>query len=89
MKDGSIGVACAGVVLMISLLFALPSTPTPTPATPESPPPTPTSNLRYEPLVFLDQITGCEYLSTHTSATLVPRVAADGKTHMGCKAASP
>jgi hypothetical protein len=51
-----------------------------------APLPAPTSNagIAYAPYVFLDTLTGCQYLSTHTSTGLVPRVAADGKTHMGC-----
>jgi hypothetical protein len=47
--------------------------------------PLPSANVRYQPYVFLDQVTGCEYLSTHTVNGLVARIAADGKTHMGCK----
>jgi hypothetical protein len=53
---------------------------------PPAPLPAPTSNagIAYAPYVFLDTVTGCQYLSTHMSTSLVPRVAADGMTHMGC-----
>jgi hypothetical protein len=58
--------------------------------TPQSAPaPIPGAATRYLPYVFLDDATGCQYLSTHTSAPLTPRIAADGKTHMGCKGAQP
>lgn len=52
-----------------------------------APPPaaTPGAGVAYAPFVFVDQVTGCQYLSTHLSAGLAPRIAADGKTHMGCK----
>ena len=57
------------------------------PESPQAPPPAPTSNagIAYAPFVFLDTVTGCQYLSTHMSTGLVPRIAADGETHMGCK----
>ena len=73
--------------LTVALIFVLMPPSSPQVMQPTSP--TPTSNLRYEPLVFRDQVTGCEYLSTHTSATLAPRIAADGKTHMGCTGGQP
>ncbi len=34
-----------------------------------------------------DNATGCQYLSREHSMT--PRIAADGKTHMGCNGAQP
>lgn len=34
-----------------------------------------------------DNATGCQYLSRPNALT--PRIAADGKTHMGCKAVQP
>jgi hypothetical protein len=34
-----------------------------------------------------DNATGCQYISHGQS--LSPRIAADGKTHMGCKGAQP
>lgn len=49
------------------------------------PMPTPGANVAYAPFVFIDDTTGCNYLSTHSSTGLAPRIAADGKTHMGCK----
>lgn len=33
--------------------------------------------------LYTDNATGCQYLSRDRS--LAPRIAADGKTHMGCK----
>lgn len=57
-------------------------------ATPAQQAPLPGANVRYQPYVFLDASTGCQYLSTHTSGSLTPRIAADGKTHMGCKGAT-
>lgn len=39
-----------------------------------------------DPWMYKDRATGCEYLSTRSEAGLWPRIAADGKTHMGCKA---
>lgn len=40
-----------------------------------------------DPLLYTDKLTGCEYLSDGRGLT--PRIAADGKTHMGCKATAP
>jgi hypothetical protein len=40
--------------------------------------------------LFTDNGTGCQYLgygSGHNGKALTPRIAADGKTHMGCKGA--
>ena len=42
-----------------------------------------------DPVLYRDQVTGCQYLSTSDRYTLTPRIAADGKTHMGCKAVAP
>lgn len=36
--------------------------------------------------VLIDSDTGCQYLSAYAEA-ITPRIAADGKTHMGCKGA--
>lgn len=58
-------------------------------ARPTEPLPLPNANARYQPFVYLDQVTGCEYLSTHMAAALTPRIAADGKTHMGCREVRP
>lgn len=52
---------------------------------PSPPAPLPGASTAYQPFVFADQTTGCQYLSTHTSTGLTPRIAVDGKTHMGCK----
>lgn len=54
---------------------------------PQAPKPMPGASIAFAPYVFIDQTTGCQYLSTHTSTGLAPRIAADGKTHMGCKEA--
>ena len=43
----------------------------------------------YEPVLYTDRVTGCDYLSTGDTRSLTPRIAADGKTHMGCKGAQP
>jgi hypothetical protein len=42
-----------------------------------------------DPHLLVDHQTGCEYLSAPGSSGIVPRVGADGKTHMGCKGAKP
>lgn len=42
-----------------------------------------------DPMLYQDRATGCEYLSTGQFNTLTPRISADGKTHMGCKAVQP
>jgi hypothetical protein len=43
-----------------------------------------------DPLVYRDRQTGCEYLTRgNSSSSLTPRIAADGKTHMGCNGATP
>lgn len=39
-----------------------------------------------DPHVLVDHGTGCEYLAPPGSNGIAPRIAADGKTHMGCKA---
>jgi hypothetical protein len=38
-----------------------------------------------DPMVYTDRETGCDYLTTQDRVILTPRIAADGKTHMGCK----
>ena len=38
----------------------------------------------FDPVLYIDSMTGCNYLSTGNSASLTPRIAADGRTHMGC-----
>lgn len=39
--------------------------------------------------ISLDGETGCQYLGQRSSsAGVTPRIAADGKTHMGCKGAT-
>ena len=43
----------------------------------------------YAPVLYTDHVTGCDYLSTGQTQSLTPRIAADGKTHMGCKGAQP
>lgn len=45
--------------------------------------------FQLDPVLYRDQVTGCQYLSTSGLYTLTPRIAADGKTHMGCKAVAP
>lgn len=42
-----------------------------------------------DPHLLTDHETGCQYLSSPGSSGIVPRIAADGKTHMGCKAVQP
>jgi len=40
--------------------------------------------------MYIDSATGCQYLGQRSSsAGITPRIAADGKTHMGCKGAQP
>lgn len=36
------------------------------------------------PTLYIDRETGCEYLSTINVYHLTPRIAKDGKSHMGC-----
>lgn len=67
------------VAVLLAIYAANPQTPSPQPA------PIPGSGMAYAPYVFQDADTGCQYLSTHMSAGLVPRIAANGRTHMGCK----
>lgn len=38
-----------------------------------------------DPIRYQDRETGCMYLTTGQYDALTPRIAADGKTHMGCK----
>lgn len=40
------------------------------------------------PQIYLDYETGCQYVSPGGRA-IYPRIAADGRTHMGCKATAP
>ena len=41
-------------------------------------------------MVHTDPETGCQYLRLENiGRELTPRIAADGKTHMGCKAVAP
>lgn len=50
----------------------------------------PTVDFKSGPTYWLDVTadpdTGCQYL-LYQDRTITPRIAADGKTHMGCKAA--
>jgi hypothetical protein len=39
--------------------------------------------------LYVDPDTGCNYLTKGWYSSLTPRIAADGKTHMGCKGARP
>jgi len=52
---------------------------------------TASSDRTYDPTMYMDRVTGCQYLSPGGSdrSALTPRIAADGKTHMGCKAVKP
>ena len=85
MKPETFMIAITGVTLAAALYLASQKSEAP----PAEPAPTPGASVRYSPYVFLDDATGCQYLSTHTSAALTPRIAADGKTHMGCRAVAP
>ena len=42
-----------------------------------------------DPIRYQDRDTGCMYLTTGQYNALTPRIAADGKTHMGCQAVAP
>lgn len=42
-----------------------------------------------DPWLYKDRVTGCEYITTRNEHGLSPRIAADGKTHMGCKGGQP
>lgn len=78
------------VLIMLGILVWLGYLAVTTPDKPQSPPPpapAPGAGIAYAPFVFVDGDTGCQYLSTHMSAGLVPRIAADGRTHIGCKGA--
>jgi hypothetical protein len=43
---------------------------------------------RREPEIHADRQTGCEYLRGYWGQ-ISPRIAPDGKTHMGCKGVRP
>jgi hypothetical protein len=45
--------------------------------------------LPLDPILYADRVTGCEYLGSRDDHGITPRIAADGKTHMGCKGAQP
>ena len=72
----------AGALVVVALAY------TPDHAAP-APAPVPGTNVAYVPFLFIDQVTGCHYLSTHNSAGLAPRIAPDGNTHMGCNGGTP
>jgi hypothetical protein len=38
-----------------------------------------------DPLLYEDRVSGCEYVAARNDHALTPRIAADGKTHMGCR----
>jgi hypothetical protein len=38
----------------------------------------------YDPMVYTDRMTGCQYLTTTHDTTLTPRIAADGIHQLGC-----
>lgn len=44
-----------------------------------------TTSDPYDPVLYVDRVTGCNYLSTGETKSLTPRIAADGQSHMGCK----
>lgn len=46
-----------------------------------------THDTVFDLYVYTDRDTGCQYVSE--SRGLTQRIAADGKTHMGCKAVKP
>ena len=40
--------------------------------------------------IYQDKATGCQYVAADSlHSALTPRIASDGKTHMGCKDAQP
>ena len=40
--------------------------------------------------IYQDKLTGCQYVAADSlHSALTPRIAADGKTHMGCKGVQP
>jgi len=80
----ALAMVALAMMLFAAYYAALSTLPGSVPAA-ETPAPAPGTGLAYVPYVFADQDTGCQYLSTHTSTGLVPRIAADGKTHLGCK----
>jgi hypothetical protein len=45
---------------------------------------TPDGETTYNPHIYRYRNTGCEYLSAG-GRSITPRIAADGKTHLGCK----
>ena len=42
-----------------------------------------------DPIRYQDRETGCMYLTTGQYNALTPRIAADGKTQMGCREVRP
>lgn len=51
------------------------------------PSPSVTRGTSEDLVVFNDRDTGCQYV--RGGYGLTPRIAADGRTHMGCKAVAP
>ncbi len=48
-------------------------------------PKTADDNKPFDPTVYADRATGCEYLSTRSIYALTPRIDQDGLTHRGCR----
>lgn len=84
--DGSVDPMLMGLVAIILMIGVVTAFMPRNAEAPPQPAPAPGAGIAYAPYVFADHDTGCQYLSTHTSAGLAPRIAADGKTHMGCGA---
>jgi hypothetical protein len=82
---GSVDVSALFLLAAIAWLLYVVMLPDAAAPPPPAPLPLPGTSTAYAPYLFIDQVTGCQYLSTHTSTGLAPRIAADGKTHMGCK----
>lgn len=87
MKPETFMLAVAGMTVLMAVGLSFTSKTGDAPLAEQMP--LPGTNARYQPFVYLDEVTGCEYLSTHLANSLTPRIAADGKTHMGCKAVAP
>ena len=83
-------IALLGVILAVLLAGCRERAPAPGAAAPAVAVERNLYNLPYTVYLYADPDTECQYLMRDGSAAaLTPRIAADGKTHMGCKAVAP
>lgn len=75
-------------ILILAVLLAGCELPPAAPAPKQPPSLEFSSGPTYWLSITVDPDTGCQYLN-YDHRALTPRIAADGKTHMGCKAVAP